>query len=263
MALAEFHFTSNNSLGRQISAMIIVPEKMPGPFSVLYLLHGMSDDHTAWTRWSNIDKYVEKLPLIVVMPDTERGWYVNAAKDPSKKFESMIIEDLVPFIDSTFQTVGTREGRSIAGLSMGGYGALTLAIKHPDLFCAAHGFSSGFGRGWFVPTDDEFRLIFGDDPRGTDFDLTALATKVDVATMPRISFDCGVDDFTLEANRAVHKRFDDLEIPHTYTEYPGAHDWAYWNEHLLTALPGLLDAMGVTVEFDLDAYMSHRDSPVG
>jgi enterochelin esterase-like enzyme len=159
MALAEFHFTSNNSLQRQMSAMIIVPEKKPGPFPVLYLLHGLSDDHTAWTRFSNVEMYVQSLPLIVVMPDTERGWYVDALHDPGKKFESMIIDDLVPFVDGAFRTTAAAEGRAIAGLSMGGYGALTLALKHPDMFCAAHGFSSGFARGGVAPKDEESRLV--------------------------------------------------------------------------------------------------------
>jgi putative tributyrin esterase len=263
MALAEFHFTSNNSLHRQMSAMLIVPEKKQGPFPVLYLLHGMSDDHTAWTRWSNIDKYVEKLPLIVVMPNGERGCYVDALRDPTKQYESMIVNDLVPFVDATFQTVPSRGGRVIAGLSMGGYGAITLAIKHPDLFCAAHGFSSGFARGSFAPPDDEFKLIFGDDPTGSDYDLGALAAKIDVATMPQISFDCGVDDFTLSTNRWIDKRLTELSVPHTYTEYPGAHTWSYWNEHLLSALPPLLAALNVTDPFDPDEYMSNRSEPIG
>jgi S-formylglutathione hydrolase FrmB len=262
MALAEFHFTSKNNLGRQMSAMFIVPEKKTGPFPVLYLLHGMSDDHTAWTRWSNVDKYVENLPLMVVMPDTERGWYVDAARDPGKKFESMIIEDLIGFVDSTFQTVASRAGRAIAGLSMGGYGALSLAMKHPDMFRAAHGFSGGFDRSWQAAPNDEFRLLFGDDPTGTDFDINILAGKLDVATMPSISFDCGIDDFTLEGNRSLHARLTDLGIPHRYTEYPGAHTWAYWNEHILGALPDLLAALEVTEPFDPDAYLPNRNEPI-
>ena len=266
MAVCEIHFSANNALHRMHSAMVLLPEKKVVPFPVLYLLHGQSDDHTAWTRHSNIERYVADLPLIVVMPDTERGWYVNAAQDPSRPFETYITRDLIPFIDSTFQTKPDRSGRAIAGLSMGGYGAFTLAAKHPELFCAAHGFSSGFARGRQDLTHDpEFRLVFGDLPAGTDYDIFALMDKVaDQPSPAEFSFDCGIDDFTLEANRALHLHMSSLGVPHNYAEYPGAHDWAYWNEHVLTALPHLLKKLGIDSDIDMDAHLPihHRAMPL-
>ena len=263
MALANVHLSSNNSLKRAISATLIIPEKKRGPFPVLYLLHGLSDDHTAWTRFTNIERYVGDIPLIVVMPDSERGYSVDAVGDPSKRFESLIIDDLIAFVDQTFHTRAERSGRAIAGLSMGGYGALRLAFRHPDLFCAAHGFSSGFAFPTRGPMDAEFRLVFGDgDASGTDYDLFTLATKAKVESLPTLSFDCGVNDFSLAENRAFHSRLDDLSIPHSYTEYPGEHNWVYWNEHLLTALPGLLAALGVAAQFDPNNHLPHRSPPI-
>ena len=260
MAICELHFSANNALQRMHSATVLLPEKKTGPFPVLYLLHGQSDDHTAWTRHSNIERYVADLPLIVVMPDTERGWYVDAARDPSRPFETYITRDLIPFIDATYRTRPERSGRAIAGLSMGGYGAFTLAAKHPDLFCAAHGFSSGFARGRQDLTDDsEFHLVFGDLPAGTDYDVFALMDKVAAQLAPtEFSFDCGIDDFTLDANRALHRHMASLGIPHRYEEYPGAHDWAYWNERILTALPQLIQKLGIAERIEFDAHLPMR-----
>jgi putative tributyrin esterase len=256
MAIAEFHFTANNSLHRMTSAMVLMPEKMAGPYPVLYLLHGRSDDHTTWTRRSNIDRYVEGLPLIVVMPNGERGWYADALLDPSKQFESLIIRDLIPFIDATFRTVPTRKGRAIAGLSMGGYGAMRLGLKHADLFGAIHCFSAAFG----VVNGDRFqdeenRLTFGDEPIGSEFDLYALAHTVDKNAVPQIRFDCGRDDFLIDDNRDFAQHLTSLDIPHVFTEYSGAHSWPYWNEHILDALPPLLKALGISSSIDRAAHL--------
>ncbi len=264
MAICELHFSADSALQRMSSAMVLLPEKKSGPFPVLYLLHGQTDDHTAWTRNSNIARYVDNLPLIVVMPNTERGWYVNAARDPSRPFETYIIDDLLPFIDATFNTRADRSGRALAGLSMGGYGAFTLAAKHPELFCAAHGFSSGFARGRQDLTDDpEFRLVFGDKPAGTRYDIFALMEQVAKQSNPAaFSFDCGVSDFTIDVNRELHRHMASLGIPHIYEEYPGAHDWAYWNEHVLTALPRIARQLGILELVNVDAHLPLRHAPL-
>jgi putative tributyrin esterase len=246
MALAEIKFGPENSLHRMVSATVILPEKAVGPFPVLYLLHGMTDDHTAWTRKSRVESYVADLPLIVVMPDTERGWYSDALCDPSKQFESFITLDLIPFVDSTFQTVAARPGRAVAGLSMGGHGAVRLAFRHPELFTMAHGFSSGFdfGRGHRAD-NSEMNLIYGDEPIGSDWDLHAVAEKVDVKTLPKISFDTGVEDFVLQSNRDLTAVLKKLNIPHQYTEFPGSHNWDYWDEHIKLELPTIARELGI------------------
>jgi putative tributyrin esterase len=256
MAVAEFHFNADNSLGRMTSATFIVPEQVEGPFGVLFLLHGHSDDHTAWLRRSNVERYVEGLPLIVVMPNGEKGWYNDALYDPSKKFESLIINDLIPFVDRAFDTTGSRLSRTIAGLSMGGYGAMKLGLKYPELFCGVHSFSGALnmaspneiGRG------EEFRLIFGDFV-GPAMDIFAIARAAEPKSLPQISFDCGVDDFLIEHSRAFKALLSDLGIAHDYTEYSGAHNWAYWNAHFLDALPMLLSAMAIEASVDRAGHL--------
>ena len=136
MAICEIRLSSNNVLEKMVSVNVIVPEKKTGPFPVLYLLHGLSDDHTAWARNTRIEQYFGDLPLIIVMPNGERGWYTDSVSNPYAAFGTSIVKDLISFVDGTFRTIPTRAGRATAGLSMGGYGAAKLALKHPDLFCA-------------------------------------------------------------------------------------------------------------------------------
>src|SRR5579862_5893949 len=168
MALCEIHFWSN-SLTKMTAVNVIVPEGQKGPFPVFYLLHGLSDDYSAWCRRTSIERYVADLPLIVVMPDGGRGFYCDAIENPRQNYESAIVKDLIGFIDNTFPTVSKREGRVIGGLSMGGYGALKLAVKFPELFCATVSHSGALTFGHFPmgredDFDKEFSLVVGENP---------------------------------------------------------------------------------------------------
>ena len=184
MPIAEFHLNQNNLLQKMVSLNVIVPDSGDGPFPVLYLLHGLSDDHTAWARRTSLERYVGGLPLIVVMPNGERNFYTDAVDKPLAAYETHLTKDIIGFVDRTFRTIPTREGRVTAGLSMGGYGALKLALKHPDLFCAAvsHSGAVDVGRRDFSGDGDwarEWRPIFGAKPEGGPNDAFALAAKHD------------------------------------------------------------------------------------
>lgn len=232
MAICEFHLNQNTVLEKMTSFVAIVPDDKPGPFPVLYLLHGLSDDHTAWSRRTSLERYVQDLPLIVVMPNGERGFYTDAKNKPKSAFETNLVKDIVGFVDRTFRTIPTREGRVAAGLSMGGYGALKLALKYPDLFCAAasHSGAVDFARRDFAQGDDwgwEWRLILGDTPADGLDDLFALAPGLDLANLPALRIDCGTDDFLIEPNRAFTAHLTALGLPHEYQEHPGGHDWEY------------------------------------
>ena len=115
------------------SCIAVWPENAgPGPFPASYL----SDDHTAWTRRTSLERYVEGLPMIVAMLDGRRGWYTDSSVEPRGAFETFILRDLVGFVDRTFRTRADCGGRVIAGLSMGGCGAVKRAWKFPEVFCA-------------------------------------------------------------------------------------------------------------------------------
>lgn len=249
MALCNIQFSSDNSLQKMTSATVILPEKMNGPFPVLYLLHGLSDDHTAWIRRTSLERYMSGLPLIIVMPNGERGWYSDALKIPNSNFESLIMTDLMGFVDTMFDTKASREGRMIAGLSMGGYGAVKLALKHPDKFCAAIGFSSAFLFDKVLdpndPSYEEFTLIFGDNPSEGPDNVMTLIEKVDSAVRPALRIDCGTEDFLIENNRLFHQKLISLGIDHEYLERPGTHEWAYWDSGILGSLPFMKKQLGI------------------
>ena len=245
MAFCELKYFSP-ALEMQTAANIILPETdKPGPFSVFYLLHGLSDDHTVWHRRTSIERYVSDLPLIVVMPTTARGFYCDAQQGMA--WETALVRDLINLVDKMFPTKATREGRCIGGLSMGGYGAVKLALKHPDKFCSAvsHSGAVAFGHSPLVPDPKaperdsfalEFSRIIGENPVGGPNDPFALAEKLAPALRPALRIDCGVDDFLLESNRWFHTHLEAIGYPHEYVEFPGAHTWDYWDIHVQEAI---------------------------
>ncbi len=249
MAVCEIHIGAENALRRMTSVTAIVPEKLPGPWRVLYLLHGLSDDHTTWTRRTSIERYVEGLPLMVVMPNAERSWYTDSATIPSDAFETLITSDLIEFVENTFPVVRSREGRAVCGLSMGGYGAFKLALKHPDLFCTAVSFSGALAFG--CPDDGdhlwktEMLAIYGEDPRGGPEDIPTLLQSADRSRLPALWVDCGSEDFLIDMNRKVHKLMASLGIEHEYMERPGVHEWGYWDTAIQLALPFIKRELGI------------------
>lgn len=249
MALTEIRYWST-ALEKMAAAMAIVPQGIPGPYATWYLLHGLSDDHSAWTRRTSVERYVDGLPVIVVMPDGERGFYTDARSHPKGRFESAIVRDLVPFVDSAFRTVPRADHRVVSGLSMGGYGAIKLALKYPDLFCAGASHSGAMGRGadrisGKDPWNTEMRAIFGANPRGGPDDLHALAAAWKGRPAPELRIDCGVDDFLLHDNRSFHRLLTRLRIPHEYHERSGAHTWEYWDREIQLLLPWVRRSLGL------------------
>ena len=250
MAFCELKYFSK-ALEKATAAHVLLPEGAhPGPFPVLYLLHGLSDDHNAWARWTSIERYVRALPLIVVMPDGGRGFYCDA--EQGFAYETAIVRDLVGFVDTMFRTKATREGRALAGLSMGGYGAAKLALKFPEMFCGAVSLSGalGFAHRAFPtaleqPWQREFARVVGTDSVDGPNDLYALAKRLDKALRPALGIDCGTEDFLLEDNRAFHAYLTEIGYPHAYVENPGAHDWSYWDLHIQEAITFLTHPLGI------------------
>lgn len=238
----------SQALQRPVSYIALTPDPAdagPGPYPVLVQLHGYWDDYHSWLYQSNLARYVERLPLIVVLPNGENGYWVNW--DPRRRYEDFITQDLWEHVTATFQV---RPGRwAIGGLSMGGYGALRIGLKHPDKY------SSIFAHSSVIPGPPDFKeSLSPDDWRNqfhqlnTDGDLDCYhwAERLDRATMPRLSFDCGTEDFLLAHNRNFHDFLaNQLHLPHSYAEHPGAHTWEYWDEHVQTALRQHAEVLGI------------------
>lgn len=216
------------SIGKDTSMNVLLPESKK-PLSVLYLLHGLSDDYQSWMRLSAIERHADGLPLIIVMPDGGKSFYCNNPAPAGDKYEDHIVKDVVGYIDRTFKTIPSPRGRAIAGLSMGGYGAIMLALRHPELFGLASGHSSAVA--FHNPKFKQLpELQVGKD---SDYDCFQLARRfVRGRKKLHLRFDCGVDDFLIEHNRSFHAHLEKIGLPHIYEEHPGRHDWHYFDGHV-------------------------------
>ncbi|HEX8204377.1 MAG TPA: alpha/beta hydrolase family protein [Isosphaeraceae bacterium] len=239
MAQATIHYFSE-SLRKASSFHVVFPEKRRGDerWATFYLLHGLSDDDTIWLRRTSVERYVADLPLVLVMPDGGRGWYTNAAEGDA--YEDDLIQDVRGLVERTFPVRVERSGRAIGGLSMGGYGAIKLGLKHHDLFASVHSHSGALGAARSPERAQrlgrEFARIFGPTPRGGPEDPFALVERIDHGVVPALRIDCGTDDELLGENRAFHEHLKSLHIDHEYQEFPGGHIWDYWDRHIQEAI---------------------------
>lgn len=240
MAFATIQYQSR-SLGKASAFNVVFPEdaNLPRPWATFYLLHGLSDDHTIWERRTSIERYVGGLPLVVVMPDGGRGWYTNAAEGFA--YEDDLIKDVVGLVERTFPVRAERAGRAIGGLSMGGYGAVKLALKHPEMFCSANSHSGALGflrttGSEFRKNSPEFDRIFGKAAEDGPEDPFAIVERIDHGRIPALRIDCGTDDFLLGQNRAFHAHLEKMKVAHQYEEFPGGHTWDYWDRHVQEAI---------------------------
>lgn len=241
MALIDLQYYSA-ALDKQQKARIILPQE-PGPYHVLFQLHGLSDDESAWTRWTTIENKVSGLPIAVVMPDGGRGFYCDAVDGFA--YGTAIGVELPKLIETWLPT---KPGWAIGGLSMGGYGCLRLALTYSDRFVSAASHSGALTFGRFVHRSDpefgkEMVRIYGNEPEGGPNDLFNSVLKAH--PRPQIYFDCGVDDFLIESNREFDQFLRSEAIPHEYTEHPGEHTWTYWEEHFPQALEFHRKAWGI------------------
>ncbi len=257
--------TKSKILGQDVKYSVYLPsdyEKSNRRYPVLYLLHGYTDDETGWTQFGEAHLIADRLmqagqipPMLIVMPDAGVTWYVNSA-DGKVKFEDFFVREFIPYIDKEYRTRSSRESRAVAGLSMGGYGTLIMAMKHPGLFSAAAPLSSA------VFTDEEFRNmpednynrtfagIYGPYPKGQErlsthwYQNSILkmveTTPADSLKKVKYYLDCGDDDFLIKGNMALHAAMIDRRIPHEFRVRDGGHTWSYWR----TALPEVLKFVG-------------------
>ena len=242
----------SSALGREMKYRVLVPQAYESSlqrYPVLYLLHGLTGDYKDWTTRTNIAEYTRELSLIVVMPDGENQWYTNAA-DGSARFEDYITTDLPADVVAKYRTVNSRYGRAIAGLSMGGYGALKIGLRRPAQFAVVGSFSGAFG----VTTEGKYdRMItaskapslaqvFGsaDSETRKQNDLLLLAPALKAAGAPYIYIDCGTSDTLIIENREVVAKIHATGAAYEYHEVAGAHTWDYWDRRIREFLPVLM-----------------------
>lgn len=249
------------ALGRPMRYRIILPsdyEAMRRRYPVLYLLHGLTGDYADWESRTDLAEYAQRLHLIIVMPDGNDAWYTNSAGDPQEKYEDYIAKDLIPEIDKQYRTINARYARAIAGLSMGGYGALKFGLKYPQTFAFAASFSGALqvarDADFFATRPGKYRdgimKIFG--PAGSqtraENDIYALVKKAVPARMPYIYLDCGTEDELLQANREFVALLHQQKIAYEYRELPGAHAWDYWDRQVRAMFEVLAQRMDIRRE---------------
>ncbi len=268
------------ALARVTKYMVLLPadyETSGKVYPVLYLLHGFSQNYTVWPIMG-IGQHVASKDLIVIMPDGGNSWFINWSENfdgQVNNWEDFVIYDLIHSVDQTFRTVPAREGRAISGLSMGGYGALMIGLRHPNLFCsiASQSGALDFARsararleGGAAPQPNEIPEPRDDDrdsnvpdlikipgftmqheryPHGIAFktveetqqyDPFELIKQVPVKYLPHIYLDCGLDDGLLATNQEFAAMLMTSKIPFAFGQTPGAHGANYWSRELATAV---------------------------
>ncbi|MEM1213752.1 MAG: alpha/beta hydrolase family protein [Planctomycetota bacterium] len=214
----------------------------------LYLLHGLSDDHSIWLRRTALERYAAPLGLAIVMPNAHRSFYTDMATGP--RYFAFLTEELPALCRSMFRLSDSRADNFVAGLSMGGYGAFKWALTHPDRFAAAASLSGALDMQLHIndPIDrldaHELANIFGPPDTFADSpnDLFALARKAasQPQPKPKLYQCCGADDFLIQDNHNFNRLAQDLKLDHVYEEHPNhAHTWAYWDQQIQRVLEWL------------------------
>lgn len=251
MAYLNAHWQSR-TLGLAVSMDVVLPQRENladrTPFRTLFLLHGLSDDHSIWMRRTSIERYAEERGIAVVMPAVERSFYADMAQ--GLPWGTFVGEEVPAAARAFFPLSARREDTWVAGLSMGGYGAFKMALSSPRAFCAAGSFSGALDMAHAWNGNDErwkaeMRRIFGDPGRfpGSPHDLFALAEGLPEAERRRLRLYqcCGTGDFLYDANLAFRNHARGLGLDLTFEEDPGeTHNWGYWDRKIQDFLRWLI-----------------------
>ncbi|MBQ6716170.1 MAG: esterase family protein [Clostridia bacterium] len=259
MALLHVDFFSD-VLGMCVEMDVILPENTvgqigmegksgPDKWKTLYLLHGMSDDHTIWQRRTSIERYVADKGIAVVMPSTQLGWYTDMYE--GMKWYTYIAEELPRICRSFFPNMSDkREDTFVCGLSMGGYGAFKLALRASETFGWGASLSGALDveqlvRWGGLGNPGYWTDVFGpaDEIKDGFNDLFKAASdlKENGKPIPKLYMWCGEQDFLFSHNERMDKHLTELGIEHVYEKSPGDHQWKYWDEKVQTVLSWLLE----------------------
>lgn len=228
----------STSMQKNIKTCVITPDgykKRNKKFPVVYLLHGHGGNYATWVKsFKEVAPQVDKYGFIVVCVDGNSSWYFDSPIDPKIKYETYIVNELVPFIDKKYKTIANRGARAIAGLSMGGHGALYLSFKHQQLFGAAGSMSGGVD---FRPFPEKWNIkrrlgSITEFPENWNKNTVTTMLELIQSNNLKLIIDCGVDDFFIDVNRELHQKMLSLKIDHDYIERPGQHNIQYWENSL-------------------------------
>ncbi|HEX9962680.1 MAG TPA: alpha/beta hydrolase family protein [Pyrinomonadaceae bacterium] len=209
-------------------------------YPVVYLLHGLTGHFDNWTDKTKLAEYSAQYKFIIVTPEGGDGWYTDSASVAGDRYETYITDELIPEIEKNFRTAADRNNRVIAGLSMGGYGALKFGLKYPEKFVLAGSFSGALGAtslneknagAWIAKS---ITGVFGDEASETRkaSDIFRIVREMPAGKakqLPFLYFDCGTEDFLAQNNREFMNLLVEKKIRHEYRQLPGGHNWIYWD----------------------------------
>ena len=253
----------SSAMQREIPALVIAPDEYATTdtmrYPVVYLLHGHSGNYLDW-----LDKAPGFLDLadtyqaIIVCPDGGYdSWYLDSPVNDSSQYETHVSEEVVAFVDEHYRTIPRREGRAITGLSMGGHGALFLALRHPQTFGAAGSMSGGVDLtydtdAWGI---EEQLGAYRKHPLRWDSLSVVNLVSLTPADSLSIIIDCGTDDFFSEINQRLHAALLRQRVPHDYIVRPGGHEWNYWRravQHHLLFFSHYFNTISLSYSYDAD-----------
>jgi len=246
-ANVETYKLNSKLLAREIPYRIVLPVNYKSSnektfYPVIYLLHGLTGHFDNWTNNTKLADYAAKYNYIIVTPEGNNGWYSDSSAAPNDKYESYIVQELIPEIDKKFRTAANRNHRAIAGLSMGGYGSVKFGLKYPEMFSLVGSFSGALGATSFTEKtsgaigksiDAIFGAEGGQNRNGNDiFKLISEMPADRIKNLPFIYLDCGTEDFLFKNNRDYINLLVEKKVSHEFRQLPGAHDWKFWDSQI-------------------------------
>lgn len=229
---------ATKNLATPAKAVVITPESRgdAARYPSVYILHGFGGKYNDWIKKrTDLPELADRYGMVMVMPDGRNSWYWNSLTDPQMQMESFFTEELVPYIDANYPTLPDAGKRAITGLSMGGHGAMWLAMRHSDIWGNAGSMSGGVDIMPFPKSWQMARALGSKEENPAvwkDHSVINLVPWLQPGQL-NITFDCGKDDFFHDVNENLHAMLDTYGIAHDYTVRPGKHTWDYWNNSIL------------------------------
>lgn len=223
------------AMNKEVMVSVITPDGYRAdaetPYDVVYLLHGHSGNHNSWYKLAGVGPHADRYGVILVCPDGANSWYWDSPVNDSMRYETFVAKELVEWVDANYRTNAVRTGRAIAGLSMGGHGALYLAIRHQQTFGAAGSTSGGvdirpFPKNWNM--SESLGTIEENPQYWEEYTVTNMVHLIPTDGSLALIIDCGTDDFFYKVNCEFHEKLVARGVPHDFYTRPGVHRWPYW-----------------------------------